>query len=107
MGNGAAKICSELVEQYSIGGIVSAGGGGGTYIALKAMQEIPFGIPKLCISTLAAKDLSRQVGTKDITLMCSVVDIASLNSIIQPLLDQAASAIAAMSAEAIKTAGIG
>src|SRR5690606_33078112 len=27
MGNGAAKICSELVEQYSIGGIVSAGGG--------------------------------------------------------------------------------
>lgn len=73
------------------------GGGGGTYIALSAMQGIPLGIPKLCLSTVATKDLSRQTGNKDITLMPSIVDVAGLNSISRLLIRQAAAAICAMS----------
>jgi uncharacterized protein (UPF0261 family) len=53
-------------------------------------------VPKLCLTTLAANDLSRQVGSKDITLMPSVVDVAGLNSISKKLIRQAAAAIGAM-----------
>lgn len=96
MGEGAAKIIAQLVKEGKIQGAIGMGGGGGTYIALAAMQTIPIGIPKLCLSTVAAKDLSRQVGTKDIVLMPSVVDVAGLNSVSRLLISQAAGAISGM-----------
>ena len=96
MGRGAAVLVEKLVNEGRIKALIGMGGGGGTFITLSAMQAVPFGIPKLCLTTLAAKDLSRQVGQKDITLMSSVVDIAGLNSIIKPLIEQAAAAICAM-----------
>jgi uncharacterized protein (UPF0261 family) len=97
MGKGAARIVSRLVASGEVKAAIGMGGGGGTYIALAAMQEIPFGMPKLCLTTLAAKDLSRQIGNKDITLMPSVVDVAGMNNILQLLVEQAAAAICAMS----------
>ena len=97
MGRGAAKIAARLVAQNKIKAAIGMGGGGGTYIALSAMQEIPLGIPKHCLSTLAAKDLSRQMGSKDIILMPSIVDVAGLNSISRLLIRRAAVAICAIS----------
>lgn len=97
MGAGAAKLVAQLVAEQKIKAAVGMGGGGGTYIALSAMQGIPLGIPKLCLSTVATKDLSRQTGNKDITLMPSIVDVAGLNSISRLLIRQAAAAICAMS----------
>lgn len=96
MGEGAAKIIAKLVATGKIQGAIGMGGGGGTYIVLSAMQTIPIGMPKLCLSTVAAKDLSRQVGTKDIVLMPSVVDVAGLNSVSRLLISQAAGAINGM-----------
>lgn len=96
MGAGAAKLVAKLIAEEKIKAAIGMGGGGGTYITLAAMQAIPFGMPKLCLSTVAAKDLSRQTGNKDITLMPSVVDIAGLNSISILLISQAAAAICAM-----------
>ncbi len=96
MGIGAAKIVAKLIIEGRIKAAIGMGGGGGTYIALSAMQEIPLGMPKLCLTTLAAKDLSRQIGSKDITLMPSIVDVAGLNSISKLLIRQAAAAICAM-----------
>ncbi|HSJ67257.1 MAG TPA: Tm-1-like ATP-binding domain-containing protein, partial [Anditalea sp.] len=96
MGLGAASLIAKLVSNVSIKGAIGMGGGGGTYIALSAMQSIPFGVPKVCLSTLAAKDLSRQIGSKDIMLIPSIVDVAGLNSILKRLILQAASAISAM-----------
>lgn len=96
MGQGAAKILETLVGEHKIKGVIGMGGGGGTYIALSAMQVVPLGMPKFCLSTLAAKDLSRQVGVKDIILMPSVVDVAGLNSISKLLIQQAAAAISGM-----------
>jgi uncharacterized protein (UPF0261 family) len=46
---------------------IGMGGGGGTYIVLTAMQEIPLGVPKLCLSTMTGKDLTGLIGRKDIT----------------------------------------
>ncbi|GAA4469636.1 Tm-1-like ATP-binding domain-containing protein [Nibrella saemangeumensis] len=96
MSRGAAVLVRELAEAGKVKAVMGMGGGGGTFIALAAMQSVPFGIPKLCLSTVAAKDLSRQAGSKDITLMPSIVDVAGLNSIIAPLIDQAAAAVCAM-----------
>lgn len=96
MGKGAAKLVAKLMKKGNIKAAIGMGGGGGTFIALSAMQEIPLGVPKLCLTTIAAKDLSRQMGSKDITLMPSVVDVAGLNSISKLLIRQAAAAICAM-----------
>lgn len=96
MGEGAAKIIARLVTEGGLKAAISMGGGGGTYIALSAMQSIPLGIPKLCLTTLAAKDLARPMGHKDIMLMPSVVDVAGLNSIIEPIIEQSAAAICGM-----------
>jgi uncharacterized protein (UPF0261 family) len=96
MGKGAERMVDRLVKAGGMKAAIGMGGGGGTYITLSAMQAIPLGIPKLCLSTMAAKDLSRQIGSKDITLMPSIVDLAGLNSISNLLISQAAAAICAM-----------
>lgn len=98
MGEGAAQIVGQLVRVDRVKGAIGMGGGGGTFVVLAAMQAIPFGIPKFCLSTMAAKDLTRQVGTKDIVLMSSVVDVAGLNGMLAQLVRQAAAAVCAMSA---------
>ncbi|MCM4168146.1 hypothetical protein KCTC52924_03702 [Arenibacter antarcticus] len=96
MGKGAAGILADLVSKDQVMGVIGMGGGGGTYIILEAMQAVPLGIPKLCLSTVVAKDLSRQIRVKDITMMSSVVDVAGLNRISRLLIRQAAAAISAM-----------
>nr|WP_295921975.1 Tm-1-like ATP-binding domain-containing protein [uncultured Dyadobacter sp.] len=96
MGKGASKLVHRLYTEGKIKAVIGMGGGGGTYIALSAMQPIPFGVPKLCLTTLATKDLSRQIGDKDIMLIPSVVDVAGMNHILRMLVEQAAAAICAM-----------
>ncbi len=96
MGEGASKIIENLMSKGKVDGAIGMGGGGGTYMALSAMKDIPIGIPKFCLSTLATKDLSQQIGNKDITLMPSIVDVAGLNSISRILISQAAGAICGM-----------
>lgn len=102
MGMGAAAILADLIVKNRIKAVIGMGGGGGTYITLEAMQVVPLGIPKLCLSTLASKDLSRQIGVKDITLMTSVVDVAGLNSISKLQMRQAAAAICGMAQEELE-----
>lgn len=96
MGQGAAAILEDLLSQNKVNAAIGMGGGGGTFIALKAMQVLPFGYPKLCISTLATKDLSAHIGSKDISLMPSIVDVAGLNSISKVVMHQGAAAIVGM-----------
>ncbi|QHT66393.1 UPF0261 family protein [Rhodocytophaga rosea] len=96
MAKGAAKIVADLVTAGGMKAAIGMGGGGGTYIALAAMQAIPLGIPKFCLTTIATKELSRQMGSKDITLMPSIVDLAGLNSISKLLIRQATAAVCAM-----------
>lgn len=96
MGRGASRLVSQLYHEGKIKAVVGMGGGGGTYIALSAMQGIPFGSPKVCLTTLATKDLSRQIGDKDIMLIPSVVDVAGMNHILRQLVAQAAAAVCAM-----------
>lgn len=96
MGIGAAKLVAELERDGNIDGIIGMGGGGGTFVAIKAMKALSFGIPKVCLSTLATKDLSEKVGDKDIVLVPTIVDVAGLNRISRVLISQSAGAICGM-----------
>ncbi len=101
MARGAGILLRKLTsEDAEIGGIVGMGGGGGSYIILKAMEGVPFGIPKICISTLATKDVTHLVGIRDIMLVPSIVDVAGVNSIITTIVKQTALAVGGMAGKA-------
>lgn len=99
----AKKLVSTLYERGEIDGIMGMGGGGGTSIATIAMSGLPFGVPKLCISTLASGDTRPFIGGKDIILIPSVVDICGLNSISRKVISHAAAAMAGMLTDTAST----
>jgi uncharacterized protein (UPF0261 family) len=96
MARGAAEIVKELYGQGRLDAVLALGGSGGTAIATQAMRELPVGVPKLVVSTMASGDTRPYVGAVDITLMYSVVDIAGLNPISERILGNAAAAAAGM-----------
>lgn len=96
MSEGAAVVVEELFEEGEIAGIISLGGSAGTTIGTTAMKRLPVGIPKVMVSTLASGDTRPYVGTKDITMMYSVVDILGVNSLSSNILANAAFAVAGM-----------
>jgi uncharacterized protein (UPF0261 family) len=96
MALGARAILVRLFAQGAIHGVVSLGGSAGTSIATAAMRELPYGFPKLMVSTLASGDTKPYVGTKDICMMPSVLDISGLNRVSRRILSNAAGAICGM-----------
>jgi uncharacterized protein (UPF0261 family) len=93
---GAAVIAAGLYAEGRIDGLIGLGGSAGTGIATSAMRALPVGVPKLVVSTVAAGDTRPYVGTKDVTLMYSVVDVAGINRISGRILTNAAGAICGM-----------
>jgi uncharacterized protein (UPF0261 family) len=85
-----------LYEKEEIAGMISAGGGTGTYIATRIMHELPLGVPKVMVSTVASRNMAKTVGTKDITMIHSVADLLGINSVSGRILDKAAAAICGM-----------
>ena len=96
MARGAAEIVKELHAQGRLDAVLALGGSGGTAIATHAMRELPVGVPKVMVSTMASGDTRPYVGAVDVTLMYSVVDIAGLNPISERILGNAAAAAAGM-----------
>ena len=96
MATAAPAILERLQRDGRIDGVISLGGGGGTAIATAAMRALPIGFPKLMVSTLASGNTAHYVGTKDITMMPSIVDVAGLNRISRIVFSRAAGAICGM-----------
>jgi uncharacterized protein (UPF0261 family) len=96
MGQGARAIVQRLYSEGKIDGLMGMGGGGGSSLVAQAMRALPIGVPKLIVSTLASGDTRPYVGTADVTMMYSVVDIAGINRISERILTNAAAAIAGM-----------
>lgn len=94
--NGLAKITIDLFNQGKIHGVLGMGGSAGTTLGTSAMRALPFGIPKIMVSTLASGQVRPFVGVKDITMMHSVVDICGLNRISTKVLSNAVHAMAGM-----------
>jgi uncharacterized protein (UPF0261 family) len=79
-----------------IGGVLGIGGSGGTAMITPAMRALPIGVPKVMVSTMASGDVSGYVGSRDITMVYSVTDVAGLDRISRRVLGNAAHALAGM-----------
>lgn len=93
---GAAAVAAQLHREGRLSGVLGLGGSAGTTIATAAMRALPVGVPKLVVSTLASGQVAPFVGTRDVTMMHSVVDVAGLNRISRVVLANAAGAMAGM-----------
>lgn len=98
----------------SVGGMISAGGTGGTALVTPALQSLPIGTPKIMVSTVASGNVEPYVGPSDIMMMYSVTDVQGLNAISRRVLGNAAAAMAgtalhapAVSANANEKPGLG
>ena len=96
MTRGATEIIRRLHAEGRLDGILGLGGSGGSSLISAAMQALPIGVPKLIVSTMASGDTRPYVGTSDIAMMYSVVDIAGINPISEKILTNAAAAMAGM-----------
>jgi uncharacterized protein (UPF0261 family) len=98
MARGARRVVLDLYERGRLHGVLSVGGSGNSTISTTAMRALPVGLPKLMVSSMTSGDVSPYVGTSDITMMYSVVDVAGLNRISTQIFANAADAMAAMAA---------
>ncbi|MER8097318.1 Tm-1-like ATP-binding domain-containing protein [Streptomyces goshikiensis] len=96
MARGAEATLLRLHAEGRLDGVLAIGGSGGTSIASRAMRALPLGVPKLMVSSMASGNVAPYVGSSDITMMYSVVDIAGINSVSAPVLTNAVAAIAGM-----------
>lgn len=96
MSQAAQRLLADLVREGRVDGVISLGGGGGTAIATAAMRSLPVGFPKVMVSTLASGNTAHYIGTKDIVMFPSVVDVAGLNRVSRKVFAQAAGAICGM-----------
>jgi uncharacterized protein (UPF0261 family) len=96
MATGLAVIVRKLYDQGKLDGIIGMGGTGGTSIITAAMRTLPVGVPKVMVSTVGGGDVSAYAGTKDITFIPSIVDVAGINRISRVIYTNAAGAIAGM-----------
>ncbi|MEU6313749.1 Tm-1-like ATP-binding domain-containing protein [Streptomyces sp. NPDC047014] len=96
MARGAEATLLRLHAEGRLDGVLAIGGSGGTSIATRAMRALPLGVPKLMVSSMASGNTAPYVGSSDITMMYSVVDIAGINSVSEPILGNAAAAVAGM-----------
>jgi uncharacterized protein (UPF0261 family) len=92
-----AEAFSRWIDrERGIGGVISAGGSGGTSLATAGMRRLPLGIPKVMVSTVASGQVGAYVGASDIMMMYSVADVQGLNLITEQVLGNAAHALAGM-----------
>jgi uncharacterized protein (UPF0261 family) len=104
MADGLVRIVKDLYDAGRLGGILGMAGSGGTSIATAAMRGLPVGVPKVMASTVGGGDISAYVGTADIAMMPSVVDVAGINSISRRIYANAAGAIAGMVSQEVPVA---
>ncbi len=104
MGRGAGIVLGRLHDEGRLQGAAAVGGSGNSSIAAAAMRNLPVGVPKLIVSTVASGDTRPYVGAKDVTMMYSVVDIAGINQISERILANAAGAIAGMAGATVPAA---
>ena len=93
---GGALVAQRLFREGKLNGVFGMGGGTGTAIAAFIMRSLPFGLPRVLVSTVASRDIREYIGTKDIVMFHSVADILGSNEFIRHILGQAAHAVCGM-----------
>jgi uncharacterized protein (UPF0261 family) len=111
---GAIKIAIDFMNSGRLAGIIGLGGSTGSLMATNVMRALPFGIPKLMVSSTAALPglATRYIGAGDIALLHTVIEISGLSKPLMNLLDRAAAAITGMamviplSVESLRDSGV-
>jgi uncharacterized protein (UPF0261 family) len=96
MGAGAAAVCERLHEEGVLDGVLGLGGSGNTSIATTAMRALPYGVPKLMVSTMASGDVRPYVESRDVMMLYSVADVEGLNQLSRTVISNAALAMVGM-----------
>jgi len=98
MMKGVAKVFKDLYAAGKFDGVISIGGMDGALLASSGMKELPIGVPKLIVTPMAQGEekFGRYIGTKDIMMMHSIVDILGVNEISKKIFDVAVGAIVGM-----------
>ncbi|MBR7795026.1 MAG: Tm-1-like ATP-binding domain-containing protein [Bacillota bacterium] len=96
LSKGMELLLPKLYDEGKFDGILSFGGTGGTSIVTPGMRALPIGVPKVMVSTVASGNTEPYVGTSDIMMYPSIVDVAGLNSISTKIFTNAVFAIAGM-----------
>ncbi|MEM5470320.1 Tm-1-like ATP-binding domain-containing protein [Hoeflea sp. AS60] len=92
-----------VTSRQDIAGIIGIGGGGGTSIVTAGMRGLPYGLPKIMVSTLASGDVGPYVDISDIIMMPSVTDFAGLNQLSRLILHNSGQAISGMALSAYQS----
>ncbi len=98
---GLSRKVTELYQAGELKGMIAIAGMTGTFLSLTAMRALPFGVPKVLISSVTAMPayanrLADYFGLRDITVMHSVVDTVGLNPLVRALAVNGANAICGM-----------
>jgi len=93
---GGTILAKRMFEEGNLHGVFGMGGGTGTAIVTYIMRSLPFGLPKVVLSTVASRDTREYVGTRDIVMFHSVADILGLNEFMRLILGQASHAVCGM-----------
>ncbi|MGM8212890.1 Tm-1-like ATP-binding domain-containing protein [Virgibacillus sp. W0430] len=96
LANGMEVLLPQLYEAGKFDGILSFGGTGGTSIVTSGMRALPIGVPKVMVSTVASGNTEPYIGTSDIMMIPSIVDVAGLNLISTKIFTNAVFAISGM-----------
>ena len=95
MAEGASCIIKELINEDKVDAVMAVGGGSGTVLGCDILRSLPLGLPKVMVSAVGAGDMTRNIGTRDIILINTAVDI-TLNRILRRIFINAADATVAM-----------
>jgi len=104
MARGAAVVVRRLYEAGEVQAVIGMGGSGGASVIATAMRALPLAVPKLLVFTLAAGDMKPYLGSRNITVMPSIVDVAGLNRVSRQIFSHAAGAIVGMLRAAVPPA---
>ncbi len=100
---GASRIAGERFAKGQVDGVMAIGGSTGSLMATDVMRTLPFGLPKFMVSSTAALPglSTRYIGTGDITLLHSVIEISGVSDMLKNVIDRAAWAMAGMVKDSI------
>ncbi|WP_069299516.1 Tm-1-like ATP-binding domain-containing protein [Neptunicoccus sediminis] len=96
MAEAFARFC--ISRQNDISAMIGIGGGGGSAMVSEGMRALPYGLPKLLVTTLASGDMAPYIGSSDTIVIPSVTDLAGLNRLSRNILHNAAQALIGMTA---------
>ncbi|KAJ8465422.1 hypothetical protein OPV22_027974 [Ensete ventricosum] len=96
MSNALRCFLQKAYEDGNLVGVIGLGGSGGTSLIAPALRSLPLGVPKIIVSTVASGQTEPYIGTSDLILFPSVVDICGINSVSRLVLSNAGAAAAGM-----------